>query len=466
MLLQGATEENVLTLLAWSEQHASALTLRLEAALFSTRTYRKIAELAIAHIQRYGKPPQTHLRDMLEETLRKGEEGKLLRMTLDIMEDLHKDLQPDFVLDELDRFIRKRRLSMAIEQASDKLQGDDIAGAEEALYAQDLAEVPSLPGIWLSDPDAMLAFMEKREDDYFSSGVMALDDRGVRPKRKTLWVFIAPPKKGKTWHLVQMGKHALMHGRKVLHITLENSAELTAQRYVQALFAMTEQAVATIRIPTFTRDSLGHCVGIDFDTLTPDSLDNASRAKLADRLRALKTRARFLIKEFPTGTLTMPQLTAFLDSLKRQENFTPDLLIIDYPDLMKLNRDQIRTDTGRLFVELRGIGVARNMAVAAVTQGNRASASARVVNGQMVAEDFSKIATADTILAYSQTGEEKELGLARVLVDGARGAGDKYIVMISQSYATGQFCVDSVYMNKHIETEVDRLAGGGDDRDE
>jgi replicative DNA helicase len=101
------------------------------------------------------------------------------------------------------------------------------------------------------------------------------------------------------------------------------------------------------------------------------------------------------------------------------------------------------------------------MAVVAVTQGNRSSDNARTVTAGMVAEDWSKIGTADTVLTYSQTSEEKEIGLARVLVAAARDARDKYVVMISQSYATCQFCIDSVYMSKFVESEVDRMTGNG-----
>jgi replicative DNA helicase len=462
--LKGALEDNVLTALCWSDQHAANVSMQVPAELFATRAYREIAEKAIDHLQRYNIPPKGHLRDLLEDKLRRGDEGILLKRTLDAMEELQANFQPEFVLEQLQHFIAMRKLSMAVEQAADALNEGDVDKAREALFEQDLAPKQT-PGIWLNDPKRALSFLDHRDEDFFSSDIDVLDDLGVRPRRKTLTLMIAAAKRGKSTWLVGVGKRAILHHQKALHITLENSEELTSKRYTQALFAMAaDSRDASIRVPVFKRDSLGRCLSIEHDVLTPEVLRPEARKQLGKRLSAL--RGKLLIKEFPTSTLTIAQLNAYLDVLERAESFIPDLLIIDYPDLMAVGdvRD-MRVNLGKLFAQLRGIGVARNMAVVAVTQGNRSSDHARTVTAGMVAEDWSKIGTADTVLTYSQTSEEKEIGLARVLVAAARDARDKYVVMISQSYATCQFCIDSVYMSKFVESEVDRMTGNGKNED-
>ena len=464
MKLEGAAEENILTLLCWDEKHAAGAGLSLAPELFSTKIYRKIAEAAFNHLRQYSQPPRHHLRDIFEDDLRKGADGRLLDNTLSAMEHAAPELQAEFILTTIDRFVRKRKLTLAIESASDALLDDDLEKAHGFIYKQDIGNAQQSPGIWLKDTNRMLGFMDKRDDDVFSSGITALDERGVMPARKTMWLFIAPPKRGKSWHLIEVGKMGLLQGKRVLHITLENSEELTAQRYIQSLFAMSKDQTGSIRTPMFTRGAGGHTT-IDFDVRTPDALANASRAKLSERLATLKHKAPLLIKEFPTSTLTIAQLNAYLDMLERTENFTPDLLLVDYPDLMAIDSANLRIDTGRLFKELRGIAVKRNMALVTVTQGSKTAALSKTVTGTMVGEDYSKIATADTIVTYSQTAEERRVGLARMLVDGARGAGDKYIVLVSQSYATGQFCLDSVFMNNHMENEVERVAGDGKEED-
>jgi hypothetical protein len=82
----------------------------------------------------------------------------------------------------------------------------------------------------------------------------------------------------------------------------------------------------------------------------------------------------------------------------------------------------------------------------AASQGNREAATSKLVTGEMASEDYSKIATADNVITYSQTLQEKALGLARIFVSQGRNDEDKFVSLITQSYATGQFCLDSTLM--------------------
>jgi replicative DNA helicase len=182
-------------------------------------------------------------------------------------------------------------------------------------------------------------------------------------------------------------------------------------------------------------------------------------------MRAFKKRARLRIEYFPSGTLTMAMLNALLDKLERVDGFVPDLLILDYPDLMALDRNNLRISLGSLFVSLRGVAGQRNLALVTATQGGKEAAMANTVNATHVSEDYSKIFTADTIVTYSQTPKEKKSGLARLFVAAARASKDGFIVLISQAYAIGQFCMDSTFMGEHIEQHIERLfkANDGDD---
>lgn len=465
-MLKGALEENVLTLLCWSEAHAHELVMRLTPDTFSTRAYKDIAKKAFEHLGHFGNPPRSHLRDLLEDKIRKGDDGKLLLQTIEAMETLNVDIQPEFVLDRLDKFIKLRQMTQAVEAAADALFNEDIVAAEEALHTPGIGHNSGTPGIFLHDSTAALAFLNEREEDYFPSGVGVLDDAGIRPERKTLTLVIAPAKRGKTWWLIEIGKQAMLTRKTVLHITLEMSEERISQRYIQSMYAMAADKTEAIRVPVFNRDENNRCIGIEFDIQTPEIVNVANRWKIAKKLEALKHRSRLLIKQFPSGTLTLGAYIAYLDHLERSEDFVPDMVILDYPDLMAIDANNIRTATGRMFSDIRGVAVARNHACVAATQGNRESSTARVVTSRNVAEDWSKIGTADTVLTYSQTGEERGMNLARILVSEARNAKDKFIVLVTQSYATGQFCLDSVYMNKYMEDEMKRLTGTSDKEDD
>jgi KaiC/GvpD/RAD55 family RecA-like ATPase len=463
--LKGSLEDNLLTLLVWSEEHAPMLAMRLGKELFSTRVYQDIAQAGLKYIEDYGKPPGPHIRDLFEKRLtRGGDEGRFLKQAIDAMEALAPDIQPDFVFAELDRFVEERLFSNSLEESLEALSRGDLSAAREALHGQLSHNSFDTEGTWLHDADKALRFLDEIEQDNFSTGIQVLDDHGVRPRRKSLMVFMAASNFGKSWFAINTGKQGLLNGISTLHITLEMQEEEVTQRYVQALYSMTEKESAQVRISMFNRNEMGHVIDLGQDILEPAALVKASRAKVASKLRQLKTRAPILIKEFPTGTLTIGQLVLYLDYLKRVHNFEPDQLIIDSPDLMDIDAKELRVSTGRLFKAIRGLGASRNkdrggMAIIVTTQADAASANAKTVKMTNFSEDWSKIGTADMVITGSQTEEEYQLGLARILVGKARRQRKNVMALITQSYTVGQFCLDSVYMSAKLGEDIKRMTG-------
>jgi len=456
--LKGALEDNVLTMFCWDKENAGAIHAAVPPKLFSTRSYRRIAEAAAQYFETYGQPPRAHLRDILEADLMRGEEGLLLQKVLSDMEELLPELQPKYVLAELDKFVALRHINSALEAAADAAQHGDIEAARAAMFSAPTTQEGSRR-IWLHKPDESLSFFTEREEDYFSSGIDELDRRGIRPKRRTVFMIVAPKKTGKSWWLIEIAKRNIFLRHKILHISLEMEAEEVSKRYVQAMYALTVEALSTIRTVLFKKDALGRCTSLDFHVRTPDQLKPENRDELAAKLSMLSRRPPILIVDYPTAMFTVSMLNSLLDELERKEGFKPDIVMIDYPKLMKHDPNNLRISLGRGLEELRGVAKLRNAAFVLPAQGNRSAGTAKVVTSEMLGEDYSMAQTADIICTLSRTPAERDIGLARVFVDAARTAEDKLLVMIAQSLATGQFCLDSAYMSKHVEAEINRVLG-------
>ena len=464
--LSGNLEENVIAALAWHEELAPLLASRLEPTIFSTKAYRDIAKASIDYLLRYKRPPKAHLPDLLEKEIERGSAGRLLRTVLERMQNLAPELNADFIADQVDGFIEYRLMGQAIEEAATAWNNGNVEKAREAMFTQRAAEESSI-GTFLHEPEKSLRFLDENENDVFSTGVRALDEARILLKRATVTMLIGTVKSGKSWWLVGVGKAALMQRKSVLHITLENSERLTSRRYVQAVMGMTAWQATSKRHYYFDLTRRGDFQKGYFEDVDVEGLQQVDRKILANRLRRLKRRPPLLIKEFPTGTLTLARLSAFIRMLKQLHNFVPDILLVDYPDLMSISSDNLRVETGRIIQGIRGLCNEHNMAGAIVSQGNRASFRAPRTHGGMVAEDYSKLGTVDTVLAYSQTEREREYGTARISVEASREARDKFIVLVTQDYETGQFCLDSVVMNKAAEKWLSGITKEGhNDEDE
>jgi replicative DNA helicase len=473
-MLGGSLEENVICAIAWSDTLAPQVALKVKPNDFSIAVYRRIVTKALDYLTQYHRPARAHLADLLEQDLHRGADGRFMREVLIQMERLAPNIDDEYVLAELDRFLDKQRLINAVNAASDLLHNDELEAAREVLRAPDLLPKDN-PGVWLRDSENWLQFLRDDEDvERFSSGIEVLDEHNVRPARGELFIFLAATGKGKSWFLINVGRHNLLQrNRKVLHLTLENSLDTTLQRYTQCFLSLTRDQAKTIDLPIF-RDSkpesftgerrngrgrehteYAHDSGRHFE-----SLRSLGKGELLDRLRPFQSRGQLLVKHFPTGTLTMGTLDAFLQALETNEGFKPDIVLLDYLTLMQLGDPQhIRMKIGQLARDLRGLAEIRNFALVTVAQAGRVAYNRQWTRGHHVAEDWSLMGTSDTFLTYSQTMHEHSLKIARVLVEKSRNSSDKWSAYITQEYEIGQFCLDSDLGSQDLREQLAEKTG-------
>lgn len=449
----GVLQENLLVLLAFDDERAALIRNSIDVALYGG-PYKAIAARCYDYIDKYKKPPKDHLADILDDKLNSDNKGEATLYT-DIITSIHeaqKGINAEYVMTQLGTFIRRQSLRTVAVDLTKALQRDTEASLEEADQLIRKAQKGTLslfdPGTRLSNKDRSLEFFEIATQS-FPTGIAELDKRGFGPTRKELWLFVANTKGGKTWALIHLAKMSLMHHLKVLHVTLEMSEARAAQRYFQALFSISKRR-EKFPITQFEKDTLGRISGFKEVELTPAfSFDeHNAQVKLEKRMDKWSKRLlqNIMVKQFPTGALTVNQLAAYLDNLEQTERFVPDLLLLDYPDLMKIDKANYRLSLDEIYKDVRGIAVERNMAVAVVSQSHRAAAKSKLVGAENVAEAYSKIAHADTVLTLSQTKAEEQLHLARLHVAAGRNDADNLTIVISQNLGTGNFIVDSVVM--------------------
>jgi len=459
MISHEALEEAILCLLCFSDSTCLQIAAKLTTSkVFTNPTNQTMARAAMDYIAQYTNAPGNQLNYLLENELRQGERGKLIADNIMRFSTLINELDTSFILRELDIFIELQEMNRTLEEASGFLEAGELDRAKERLYRHRTRPESTAP-IWLLDPQQSLSSIEEDEQmEFISIGVDYLDRRGIRPEKKTLTLFIAAAGKGKSWFLVGTGKAGLQFKKKVLHITLEMSQKKTARRYLQSIFSLTKADAQTIRGTYFIQED--DRLGMQYlDFTRPSILER--RAELHAQLNAMQRWPPLVIKEFPTGSLSLEQLEMYIESLLREHGFKPDVVILDYADLMRIDAESLRIDTGRTFRDLRGMAARRDFALVTATQSNRESEKVKLVRGTNVAEDWSKIATSDNVITYSQTLAEHQMGLARLFVEKGRDESDKFITLISQAYPIGQFCLDSTLMTTDL---INQIEGGGETR--
>lgn len=443
-------QESLLALIATNSQEGKIAAGLLSPESFDS-AYSDFAARLIAYHAKYGKAPgQAHLDDLVDDILgnEKHKQHQQTLRTIDGILASAPSLNPAYLLSKLSEFTEAQRLKGAIIAASERYQNaDENRLSDVRTILQNSLKPQALAtghGVFLNEVGKGLSFLDKQGVAYLT-GIPEFDRNHFGPRPGRIWLFIAPKGAGKSWFCVDIGKRCMMQHAKVLHITLENSWEETLGRYYQSLFAISQkdERVTTTRMEL---DALGRIVRSEPESYMPSLTLSDATIKHALRKKIRQHDDRFgnlLVQEFPAGTLTVEQIEAHLDWLELVHNFIPHVLILDYPDLMYLKGEDKRLALGSTFVGLRGLLQRRKLCGIFPTQGNRQSLAAKTVRTDMVSEDVSKIFTSDMVMLMSQTPAEKELGWARLTVANNRGGRDKFTVVISQSYATGQFVIQS-----------------------
>jgi replicative DNA helicase len=410
MPISTSLQENVLSLLCFSPEHVDLIASNINVDMFDNEIYREIAEKAIRHHKRYKKAIRGHLPDVFEKQLDKSKNKKkadIYEAVIKGIHDLYREVDPEFVMTQLKKFVHEQTTRLTLKKAVELFQEGKMDAVDRVLRERDRTRLDTFdPGLRFSrDMPRTLAFL-RHQDELFTSGIPYLDTLGVVPVRKELFTMVGLPGTGKSMGLVHIGKFNILAMETVVHITLEMSEERSAQRYVQAILAIAKRSYE-MRNMDLTLDNYGRVIEMKLDKLPGiwSLRDDNIATKIERKLNRLMT-PRLIIKEFPTGQLTIDMLEAYLENLQANLRIRPSILIVDYADLMNIDAKNMRIETGKIYQMLRGLAIQYNMAVVTASQANRAGQDVTTLTRKHLAEDFSKVAISDNVVTYNQTGPE------------------------------------------------------------
>ena len=203
---------------------------------------------------------------------------------------------------------------------------------------------------------------------------------------KSLNVVLAGTNVGKSLFLVHMAAACARMSKNVLYITLEMAEERIAERIDANL------------------------MDIPMDDVIALSRDRY--LKKLDTIRQTST-GRLLIKEYPTAAAHTGHFRALLHELKLKQNFTPDILFVDYLSICASSRLKLSGAVNTYLYnksiaeELRGLAVEMKIPIFTAAQFNRDGSSATDPGLDKISESFAIAQTADFIFAMT-TSEELE----------------------------------------------------------
>lgn len=441
--------------------------------------YGLIAQRCSAYWREHKQPPGVHVSDLFDDVFAQPRDprGAGIRYILSSMLAIKDGLNEAYVLSRMQSLLRFNAVRAGVIDMAGKLQKSDdqtLAEVEEMLGNLARARATYFePGLSLHDTKAFIEHMAVVRG--IDLGIPPLDKAGVQPGRRKLFCKIGIAGRGKTWFLVHVGVRALRQRMKVLHISLEIEGLDVLGRYYQTMFSASENDVQH-KITELETDQLGSVIAQTQRTVPPafafrvegGDVNPELELELASHLGQYPGLMNNLrIRAWPPRTLTISAMESYLDTLADTDHWEPDVIIVDYPQLFKLNIDNYRLELGQAVENLRRIALERNAAVVMVHQGSREGAKSKVLSMTHIAEDWSVVQTADFVVSYSATEWEERFGLARMRVDKARAPGAKgRTLILTQNYDIGQYALSSALMPDNYMDYMDERRPAVDAPDE
>jgi len=354
----------------------------LETKYFEADTNKWVVELTKKYFSKYKNTPTT---DYFKTEVQKISDNTLKQNVLGQLKVVYQNMQQtdkEWVKSEFVTFCKNQNFKNVILNSVELLKSGQFDKIEKMVKdAVKVGQAADLGLDYKEDIEVRFEEVNRRTVATNWDVIDELMDGGLGPGE--LGVIVAPSGIGKTWVLAALGATAVKAGKNVLHYTLELTQNYVGQRY-DTIF-----------------------------TSIPSS--DLKRNKEQIKEKVSKLRGGLMIKYYPPKGITSNTIAAHIDMV-RQTKFQPDLIIIDYADLLVSTSSKNNSDyaeQGGIYIDLRAMSGEYQIPIWTASQTNRSAIDSEVIQADKIADSYAKVMNADFIISVSRKDADKLNNTAR-----------------------------------------------------
>jgi len=431
---------------------------------------RRIANWCLEYFSRYQRAPGKHIQDIFNSQVRKGMDEDEADLISDFLDEISEEyaradhFNVPYLLDEVEERLKAISLQHLAEDIQAHLSNGSTLEAEGLLGQYDRISRPSSNGVNpLDDPEVVQAAFESRAEPLFTLPGAAGDLLNDQLVRGGFLGFMGKAKIGKTAMLLEMVHRSLLHRNNTAFFSAgdETQEDMTVRHHVR-LAGKSNQGryCGKLWVPvldceynqdnTCNRKHREGDTGLEGATSMEDAPDDykpCSYCAKHDRPRfrgamwyrrrdpvtpltwreGLKIGQRFMkrlkgrqfkLVTTPNSTLTVQDIEAHLDAWEHFDGWVPDVIVIDYADIMAPEPEDRRKDTrdqqNGTWKALRRLSQKRHVLVITATQADAESYDTARLKLKNFSECRQKYDHVTGMLGLNQTDEEKRRGIMRV----------------------------------------------------
>ena len=382
---------------------------------FESSLHKFVLKYLIQYVNKYNRiPPEDTLQLLLSKYVKDEDEKEKVREFVRYIFS-YEVKDKDFVIETTLDFFRKQALKKTLFKAAEQF---DVGNFNEIANTINNALKKFEPK---SRGHNYLRDIKKRMAEKVRNPITCLPglDKSIGGGLAAgeLGIILSPTGGGKSMLLVRFGAEAFRAGYKVLYFTLELSDEAIGVRFDACLnnFPM-----------NFVRQY--------------EEQITATANKIAAKGGEL------IIEPYLETKPTVNTLKNKILTLKRESGFVPDVIIVDYADLMKpaVHYSDKRHGLTDIYESLINLGNEMKCPVWTASQVNRGGYENEGFSVANIAEDIGKANTADLIVGVVRTKPNKLAKNAKLQIMKNRNGADGYDLDMLFDTSTVQIEINSV----------------------
>jgi hypothetical protein len=484
-------EKKIIIGLVVSTEYCEKIHKYIRPEYFKNKYLKLISDWSLAFYEKYKKAPYKNIQSIFIKKSKKLKEAdvELIKELLDNLSDqyVEGEVNIDYLMDTTLAYIKKRKLEIVTNNVLILQEKGEIEEAEQELlkYETLQSEIANeFYTIKLGDMEVNEEIYDpKKAERKFFKLPGDLGEYLGEMHRSELVAYFAPAKVGKTMVLIDHFKHAVLQKRKTVFFSLEMTKEEVVPRVNKVFVPMAkEEGIYTYPEFDCVLNQTGECVDrrspvVLFDPETGEVKDDSHitcdkcmrtdperykkaiyrqsifreqediftiRKKFKNKSRLLGNYGRIVV--YPKYSLTYNDLVRELDNLIRNDNFVPDIIIIDYADILKFDSKysdfKLEDERWKMLAALAG---EMKALVITATQANLAGHKSETLDSTHQGGFYGKNRHVNLMVGLNQKKEEKEKGIMEFGITEARSQfyvqGQTCTVL--QNFETGQVFLDS-----------------------
>jgi KaiC/GvpD/RAD55 family RecA-like ATPase len=359
---------------------------KVESSFFTSEEDKKVWNLLKSAFEK-GKLITTW-RDLYVFALREGASVSVIDR-IEWLESSGKGISPGLVLDTVDKVWKERVVLEGVKRIEEKLlKGIDIDDVAKdfgetyrKVFVESLVKAATREDVFSGVMERLMNYaVQFKREDRLLSGFSQLDAvLGGGYRRGTITVWLGATSVGKTMMLVFQSVMFMLQGKNVLFISLEDSKDVILERFDNVLLGNVRENVEEV----------------------------------VRRVEFLKELGR--VEVMYSSRLSIVELESLVEGCADWM----DVLVVDYGDLVHLGKSFKEADwveQGEVFERMMRIADKYDKWVVTASQANREAVNKKVLSLDNVSRSYRKVQVADYVMAISQTKEEEQQGLLRIVV--------------------------------------------------